>query len=441
MEAGMYRKYSLFLLFLFGTIESVPASERVTCQIMTQGTTACNPYGHRLIRAKELVYNRKKQKLIVTKTLPLPGKKPKITTMSIADMIEDHIKVEDSLRFRGTAYPPVESMEGKETVTEQISAKIRAEEERRKKERAERERLAKEKREKEEREKEQLRREAELQEVQRKLLEKREKEKKAVLERAREEMRLAREAEQKRGFYKVKKGDTLSTIASRYGMKTRDLMAMNQLDEKATIRSGAKLLMPFPQTIIDAIAAGSYKVESDDTLISIARKFNMKPKDVAQFNHLDTTMIVRVGKVIQLPFPERLKEAKAKKKKGKTKKRLAAASRKKEHSRLIHRFGKHKLRVTATAYTSHGTQTDKTPFLAAWNNRIRPGMKIIAVSRDLLSKYKLKNGSKVRIAGLPGIYRVRDKMNKRYKKRIDIYMGMNRRKALRWGRRSVILYW
>ena len=173
MEAGMYRKYSLFLLFLCGTIESVPASERVTCQIMTQGTTACNPYGHRLIRAKELVYNRKKQKLIVTKTLPLPGKKSKITTMSIADMIEDHIKVEDSLRFRGTAYPPVESMEGKETVTEQISAKIRAEEERRKKERAERERLAKEKREKEEREKEQLRREAELQEVQRKLLEKR----------------------------------------------------------------------------------------------------------------------------------------------------------------------------------------------------------------------------------------------------------------------------
>jgi 3D (Asp-Asp-Asp) domain-containing protein len=104
-------------------------------------------------------------------------------------------------------------------------------------------------------------------------------------------------------------------------------------------------------------------------------------------------------------------------------------------------IGKRKLRVTATAYSSHGNQTDKTPFLAAWNNRIRPGMKIIAVSRDMLTKYGLRNGSKVKIGGLSGYYTVRDKMNKRYRKRIDIYMGMNRRKALRWGRRSVILYY
>jgi len=99
------------------------------------------------------------------------------------------------------------------------------------------------------------------------------------------------------------------------------------------------------------------------------------------------------------------------------------------------------LRVQATAYTSHRGQTDKTPFLAAWNNRLRPGMKVIAVSRDLISKYGLGNGKKVRIQGLPGYYTVRDKMNKRYKKRIDIYMGTNRRKALRWGRRRTVIYW
>jgi 3D (Asp-Asp-Asp) domain-containing protein len=68
-------------------------------------------------------------------------------------------------------------------------------------------------------------------------------------------------------------------------------------------------------------------------------------------------------------------------------------------------------------------------------------MKVIAVSRDLLSMYGLRNGTKVRIEGLPGIYHVRDKMNKRYRKRIDIYMGLDRHKALRWGRRSVKIYW
>jgi 3D (Asp-Asp-Asp) domain-containing protein len=68
-------------------------------------------------------------------------------------------------------------------------------------------------------------------------------------------------------------------------------------------------------------------------------------------------------------------------------------------------------------------------------------MKAIAVSRDLIKKYGLGNGKKVRIQGLPGYYTVRDKMNKRYTKRIDIYMGTNRRKALRWGRKRVMIYW
>ena len=118
-----------------------------------------------------------------------------------------------------------------------------------------------------------------------------------------------------------------------------------------------------------------------------------------------------------------------------------AAERKSGKVNLIREYGKRKLRVTATAYTSHARQTDKTPFLAAWNNRLRPGMKAIAVSRDLLTKYGMRNGTKVRIGGLPGYYRVRDKMNKRYRKRIDIYMGLDRRRALRWGRRSVVIYW
>ncbi|MEJ2526889.1 MAG: hypothetical protein P8Y49_02155, partial [Sulfurovaceae bacterium] len=99
------------------------------------------------------------------------------------------------------------------------------------------------------------------------------------------------------------------------------------------------------------------------------------------------------------------------------------------------------LKVTATAYTSHVNQTEGDPFVGAWNNRLTPGQKVIAVSRDLLNYYGLKNGSKVRISGLEGYYTVRDKMNKRYTKRIDIYMGLDRKRALRWGKRSVNIYW
>ena len=229
--------------------------------------------------------------------------------------------------------------------------------------------------------------------------------------------------------------------AAKYGMKTKDLRRLNQLDKDVNIRIGKKLLIPFSQEMVDAIATGTYKIKEGDTLISIAQKFNLEPKEIAKFNNLKTTVLIRVGKTIQLPLPYRLKALEAKKKAEERERELAKALKKRKGSRLIRGFGKHKLRVTATAYSSHKGQTDKTPFLAAWNNRIRPGMKIIAVSRDLLTKYGLRNGSRVRIGGLPGTYRVRDKMNKRYRKRIDIYMGTNRRKALRWGRRSVMLYW
>ena len=99
------------------------------------------------------------------------------------------------------------------------------------------------------------------------------------------------------------------------------------------------------------------------------------------------------------------------------------------------------LEVTATAYTSHVGQTDSTPNIAAWGDRLRPGMKVIAVSRDLLTRYKLKRGSLVRIKGLSGQYRVLDKMNRRWRKKIDIYMGKNKKKAFRWGKKKVVIQW
>ena len=99
------------------------------------------------------------------------------------------------------------------------------------------------------------------------------------------------------------------------------------------------------------------------------------------------------------------------------------------------------LRVTATAYTSHVDQTDSTPNIAAWGDRLKPGMKSIAVSRDLLTVYGLKHRQKVRIKGLDGEFVVLDKMNKRWRKKIDIYMGMNKRNAFKWGRRKVEIQW
>ena len=99
------------------------------------------------------------------------------------------------------------------------------------------------------------------------------------------------------------------------------------------------------------------------------------------------------------------------------------------------------LEVTATAYNSLESQTKKgDPTTAAWGDQLKPGMKAIAVSRDLIPE-GLDHKTKVKIEGLNGTYVVLDKMNKRWKKKIDIYMGVDVTKAREWGKRKVNIEW
>jgi len=98
------------------------------------------------------------------------------------------------------------------------------------------------------------------------------------------------------------------------------------------------------------------------------------------------------------------------------------------------------LTVTASAYTSTREETDSTPNQAAWGDMLKPGMKSIAVSRDLI-KLGLSHQQEVRIKGFEGTFRVLDKMNKRWKNKIDIYMGKDVQKAREWGKQQVVIYW
>lgn len=97
--------------------------------------------------------------------------------------------------------------------------------------------------------------------------------------------------------------------------------------------------------------------------------------------------------------------------------------------------------VTATAYNSLEAQTKKGDSVTtAWGEKLEPGMKVIAVSRDLIPE-GLDHNTEVKIEGLEGTYRVADKMNKRWEKRIDIYMGENQEVAADWGKQEVNITW
>jgi 3D (Asp-Asp-Asp) domain-containing protein len=96
--------------------------------------------------------------------------------------------------------------------------------------------------------------------------------------------------------------------------------------------------------------------------------------------------------------------------------------------------------VTATAYNSVASQTDGTPSVTAYGIKLRPGMRIVAVSRDL-EKMGLSQGAKIRVSGLEGEWTVGDRMHARWTRRIDVYMGLDVKAAREWGKRKVKIRW
>lgn len=99
------------------------------------------------------------------------------------------------------------------------------------------------------------------------------------------------------------------------------------------------------------------------------------------------------------------------------------------------------LTVSASAYNSLNYQTGAgNPKITAWGDTLKPGIKVIAVSRDLIKK-GLDYNTPVRIDGLEGVYYVKDKMHHRWKNKIDIYMGEDVKRARKWGRKKIKIHY
>ncbi len=95
-----------------------------------------------------------------------------------------------------------------------------------------------------------------------------------------------------------------------------------------------------------------------------------------------------------------------------------------------------KVQVTASAYNSLAYQNEGNPKITAWGDTLKPGMNVIAISRDLMRKGLVYN-TPVKIDGLSGIFFVKDKMHHRWKNKIDIYMGEDVQQAKNWGRKKI----
>lgn len=99
------------------------------------------------------------------------------------------------------------------------------------------------------------------------------------------------------------------------------------------------------------------------------------------------------------------------------------------------------LEVSVSAYNSVPWQTGAGGAnITAWGDTLKPGLKAIAVSRDLIKK-GLDHNTAVQIEGFDSVFRVKDKMHYRWKNKIDIYMGEDVQKAREFGRKKLKIYY
>ena len=133
-----------------------------------------------------------------------------------------------------------------------------------------------------------------------------------------EKPKLVRTASVKSGFkrHKVKRGETKTSIARRYGISVGTLMACNNLPAKRALRVGQSLKVPptarparasaGKTAAPDKVAAADngpvirYKVKKGDSLSALAQRFKTTPSEIKKQNgikgnKIQTGQILRIG--------------------------------------------------------------------------------------------------------------------------------------------------
>ena len=105
--------------------------------------------------------------------------------------------------------------------------------------------------------------------------------------------------------YRVKPGDTLSAIASRHKLTLSELTSINQISSSTLIYPGQLLrvakIIPTSQPPVNA--PNIYQVLSGDSLDSVAQKFGMTLGALREYNDLSKDSIIYVGQHLNLKPP------------------------------------------------------------------------------------------------------------------------------------------
>lgn len=95
--------------------------------------------------------------------------------------------------------------------------------------------------------------------------------------------------------HRIQQGDTLSTIAVRYNVSMRHLLEVNQLHKRSVIRAGDTLIIPI------AAERTKHKIRRGETISTIARKYAVRKTDLLRVNSLEKEHFIREGSTLIIP--------------------------------------------------------------------------------------------------------------------------------------------
>lgn len=110
--------------------------------------------------------------------------------------------------------------------------------------------------------------------------------------------------------YTVQYGDTLSGIAARYGMSWQKLAGANGLGEHSILHIGQTIHLPGEGSGSNFLSGTGgatdvpgpdYMVQSGDTLISIALRYEITWEELAAVNGLREDAVLQIGQLLRIP--------------------------------------------------------------------------------------------------------------------------------------------
>ncbi len=100
-------------------------------------------------------------------------------------------------------------------------------------------------------------------------------------------------------YHKVKSGETLEKIARDYGVSVQELIKANKNIDPNKLRVGESLCIP-QKTSAKTQEYAIYKVKKGDTLYSIAEKFGVDVQELKSYNNLKSEKIIE-GQELKIP--------------------------------------------------------------------------------------------------------------------------------------------